>query len=130
VPAHPNVDGIRRVFAAFLDGDKRALFEVIAGDAVWIVPGSTPVSQLYDGRERIFELFRETRRLTDQTYRSELRWCLADDERAVAVYRARGRRLGRELDIDQVLLIDVEDGRWKRIVAVPTDAAAFSSFWA
>jgi len=128
--AHANVDGVRRVFAAFLDGDKRALFDVIAADAVWVVPGSTPVSQVYAGREQVFELFRDTRRLTEQSYRSELRWCLADDEHAVAVYRARGRRLGRELDIDQVLLIDLEDGRWKRIVAVPTDAAAFSEFWA
>jgi ketosteroid isomerase-like protein len=127
---HANVEGVRRVFAAFLDGDKRALFDVIAHDAVWVVPGSTPVSQVYEGRERVFELFRDTRRLTDQSYRSELRWCLADDEHAVAVYRARGRRLGRELDIDQVLLIDLEDGRWKRIVAVPTDAAAFAAFWA
>ncbi|HET7043852.1 MAG TPA: nuclear transport factor 2 family protein [Gaiellaceae bacterium] len=130
MPEHRNVDGIRRVFAAFLDGEKRALFEVIAEDAVWVVPGSTPVSKAYEGRERIFDLFRDTRRLTGQSYRSELRWCLADDEHGLAVYRARGRRLGRELDIDQALLIDLEDGRWRRIVAVPTDAAAFSSFWA
>lgn len=130
VAEHPNVEGVRRVFAAFLDGEKRALFEVIAPDAVWVVPGTTPVSRVYDGRDDVFELFRDTRRLTGQTYRSELRWCLADDVHAVAVYRASGRRLGRELDIDQVLLIDVEDGCWKRIVAVPTDAAAFSAFWA
>ncbi len=128
---HPNVEGVRRVFAAFLDGDKRPLFEVIAEDAVWLVPGTSPVSQVYAGRERIFELFRETRRLTGQTYRSELRWALADDEHAVAVYRAQGRRAGRELDIDQVLLIDLDaDGRWRRIVALPTDPVAFAEFWA
>jgi len=128
---HPNVEGVRRVFAAFLDGDKRPLFELIAEDAVWLVPGTSPVSQVYAGRERIFELFRETRRLTGQTYRSGLRWALADDEHAVAVYRAQGRRPGRELDIDQVLLIDLDpDGRWRRIVAVPTDPVAFAEFWA
>ena len=128
--SHPNLEGVRRVFSAFLGGDTRALLDVIAEDAVWVVPGSTPVSGLYDGRPRIFELFRETRRLTGGTYRSELRWALADDVHAIAVYRARGRRLGRELDIDQVLLIDVEDRCWKRIVALPTDAAAFNAFWA
>lgn len=127
---HPNLDGVRRVFAAFAGGDRRALFEVIARDAVWLVPGSTPVSRVYDGRDEIFDLFRETRRLTDQTYRSELRWALADDEHATAVYRASGRRLGRSLDIDQALLIDLDLGRWRRIVAVPTDPGAFSSFWA
>ena len=127
---HPNLDGIRRVFAAFGDGDKRALYDVIAEDAVWLVPGTAPVSRVYAGREQVFELFRDTRRLTDGSYRSELRWALADDEHATAVYRATGRRGGRELDIDQVLLIDLEAGRWRRIVAVPTDPGAFADFWA
>jgi len=122
--------GIDRVFAAFRGGDPRALFDVIADDAVWIVNGTVPVAQEYRGRDRIFDLFRETRRLTDGTYLSTLRWSLADDEHAVAVYRAQGSRLGRELDIDQVLLIDHEGGVWKRITAIPSDPPAFEEFWA
>ena len=123
-------EGIRRVFDAFRGGDPRALFDVIADDAVWLVNGTVPVAQEYRGRPRIFELFRETRRLTDGTYLSTLRWLLADSEHAVAVYRAQGWRLGRELDIDQVLLIDHEDGIWTRIVAIPSDPPAFEAFWA
>ena len=127
---HPNVDGVRRVFDAFGGGAARALFDVIAEDAVWSVAGSVPVSRTYVGRPEIFELFRLTRRLTDGTYRSELRWALADDKHAVAVYRATGRRLGRTLDIDQALLIALSGGRWQEIAAVPTDPAAFEAFWA
>jgi ketosteroid isomerase-like protein len=122
--------GIRRVFDAFVGGDARALFEVIADDAVWVVNGTVGVAQRYEGRSRIFELFRETRRLTGGTYLSELKWALADDEHAVAVYRARGARLGRELDIDQVLLIDHRDGVWQAITAIPSDPPAFEAFWA
>ncbi len=122
--------GIDRVFAAFRGGDPRALFQVIAADATWVVNGTVPVAQEYIGRQRIFELFRETRRLTDGTYLSTLRWSLADDEHAVAVYRAQGRRLGRELDIDQVLLIEHELGMWRHITAVPSDPPAFEAFWA
>jgi ketosteroid isomerase-like protein len=107
----------------------RALFEVIAEDAVWTVPGSVPVARVYRGRDEIFELFRATRRLTDGTYASDLRWALADAEHAVAVYRASGRRLGRELDIDQLLLITLRDGCWQEVVALPTDPAAFEAFW-
>jgi ketosteroid isomerase-like protein len=102
---------------------------VIADDAVWRVPGTTLVSREYRGREEIFGLFRETRRLTDGTYRSELRWAVADGEHAVAVYRARGRRNGREIDIDQALLIGLRDGRWQEVLAVPTDPQAFEAFW-
>ena len=117
------------MFAAFRGGDARALFEVIDPDAVWRVPGTVPVAQEYRGRDRIFDLFRDTRRLTDGTYLSELRWALADDARAVAVYRARGERLGRTLDIDQVLLIAHDDGVWTDITALPTDPEAFAEFW-
>ena len=122
--------GINRVFGAFRGGDVRALYEVIAEDAVWLVNGIAPVAQRYEGRARIFDLFRETRRLTDGTYLSELRWALADAEHAVAVYRARGSRLGRTLDIDQVLLIGHEGGIWKQITAIPSDPPAFEAFWA
>jgi len=124
------LSSIRRVFEAFRGGDPRALFEVIAEDAVWVVNGTVPVAQRYEGRSRIFELFRETRRLTDGTYLSELRWALADDDHAVAVYRARGSRLGRTLDIDQVLLIAHTDGVWREITAIPSDPPAFEAFWA
>ena len=123
-------DGIRRVFDAFRGGDPRALFEVIAGDAVWIVNGTVPVANVYAGREQIFHLFRETRRLTNGTYLSTLKWALSDDAHAAAVYRAQGTREGRELDIDQVLLIDHVDGVWQRIVAIPSDPPAFEEFWA
>jgi ketosteroid isomerase-like protein len=102
---------------------------VIADDAVWRVPGTTQVSREYRGRDEIFGLFRETRRLTDGTYASELRWALADGDHAVAVYRARGTRDGREIDIDQILLIGLRDGRWQEVDAVPTDPQAFEAFW-
>jgi ketosteroid isomerase-like protein len=102
---------------------------VIGKDAVWRVPGTVPVAREYRGRAEILGLFRETRRLTDGTYLSELRWAVADDEHAAATYRARGRRLGRELDIDQVLLITLAHGRWQEILAVPTDPYAFEAFW-
>jgi ketosteroid isomerase-like protein len=103
---------------------------VIAPEAVWFVPGTTPLSRAYRGRDEIFGLFRETRRLTDGTYRAELRWAVADGEHAVAVYRACGRRNGREIDIDQALLIELRDGRWQEVRAVPTDPQAFEAFWA
>ena len=123
------LEGIERVFEAFRGGDPRALFEVIDADAVWTVPGRAEIAQEYRGRERIFELFRETRRLTGGSYLSELRWAVADPDHAVAVYRARGERLGRKLDIDQVLLISHRDGVWTDVTAVPTDPPAFEAFW-
>ena len=127
---HPNAEGVRRVFDAFGGGDTRALVDVLADDIVWRVVGSVAVARDYRWREDVFTLFRLTRTLTDGTYRSRLLWTLADDEHAVAVYRASGTREGRVLDIDQVLLITVHEGRWTEVVALPTDPTAFEAFWA
>jgi ketosteroid isomerase-like protein len=123
-------DLTRRIFGAFDGGDPRALVEGIAEDAIWRVAGGATVSREYRGRDEIFELFRLTRRLTGGSYRSRLLWSVGDDDHAVAVYRATGERDGRTLDIEQVLLITLRDGRWAEIVAVPTDPVAFETFWA
>jgi len=127
--SHPHAELAERVFGAFRR-DPRTLASLIAEDAVWKVVGRAPVAGVYDGRRAIFDLFKATQTLTDGTYKAELRYVLADDERTVAVYRASGRRGERELDIDQALFIHVQDGRWQEILAVPLDPIAFDAFWA
>jgi ketosteroid isomerase-like protein len=127
--SHPHAELAERVFGAFRR-DPRTLASLIAEDAVWTVVGRAPVAGVYDGRRAIFDLFRATQSLTDSTYKAELRYVLADDERTIAVYRASGRRGERELDIDQALFVRVEDGRWAEILAVPLDPLAFDAFWA
>jgi len=73
---------------------------------------------------------RETAALTGGTYRVELLWTVADDDHLVAVYRALGARPdGRELDVEQALLVELEEGRWKVVRAQPLDQAAFDRFW-
>ena len=74
---------------------------------------------------------RGTAERTGGTYRVELLWTVADDDHLVAVYRALGGRPdGRELDIEQALLVELEDGRWKVLSAQPLDQPAFDVFWA
>ena len=127
--SHPHAELAERVFGAFRR-DPRTLASLIAEDAVWKVVGRAPVAGVYDGRRAIFDLFKATQTLTDGTYKAELRYVLADDQRTIAVYRASGRRGERELDIDQALFIRVQDGRWQEILAVPLDPIAFDAFWA
>jgi hypothetical protein len=57
-------------------------------------------------------------------------YVVADDERAVAVYRAQGEREGRTLDIDQALFCEIRDGKIVDVTAVPLDFPAFDAFWA
>ena len=129
--AHPNAAAVREGFDRFAKGDVVGLLGLFADDAVWRIPGVSPMAGTYEGREEIIALLRRTAELTGGTYRVELLWVVADDEHIAAVYRARGEREGRQtLDIEQTLLIQLRDGLWTEVRAQPLDQAAFDDFWA
>jgi uncharacterized protein len=130
VSAHPNAAVVREGFDRFAKGDVLGLLGLFADNAVWQIPGASPMAGTYEGREEIITLLRRTAELTGGTYRVELLWVVADDEHIAAVYRARGDREGRTLDIEQTLLIELRDGLWTEIRAQPLDQAAFDDFWA
>jgi uncharacterized protein len=125
---HSNAEVLERAFAAF-GRDALALARLLADDVVWRVPGDTVMSGEYRGRDAVLQFLRQTRAQTDDTYRSELRYVVADDDRAVAVYRAPGEREGRSLDIEQALFCRVRDGQLADVTAVPFDFPAFAEFW-
>jgi ketosteroid isomerase-like protein len=121
---------VAAIFDAFARKEGFALRGLFAEDAVWSVPGQSVMSGVFRGRDEIFRFLARLPKETDGTYRSELRDVLASDERAAALYRARGTRHGRTLELDQVLLFRIEDGLVREVLALPTDPEAFESFWA
>jgi ketosteroid isomerase-like protein len=128
---HPNAALARRIFEAFARRDGAAVVAALDDDVIWRVGGSSPVAGEYRGRREVIAFLRMTTQATEGSYRSSLRYALADDERAIAVYRAHGSRPdGRAIDIEQILLCRVNDGRFVEVVAVPTDQRAFDAFWA
>jgi ketosteroid isomerase-like protein len=126
---HPNAELLERVFGAF-GRDPIVVARSLAEDIVWRVPGANAMSGEYRGRDAVLKFLRQTIVLTDRTYTSELEYIVADDARAVAVYRARGERRGRTLDIRQALFCEARDGEIADVTAVPFDFESFESFWA
>ena len=127
--SHPNAEILERAFSAF-GRDALVVARTLADDIVWRVPGTNAMSGEYVGRDAVLKFLRQTMVLSDGTYRTELRYVVADDGRAVAVYGARGEREGRTLDIDQALFCVIRDGRIADVTAVPFDFPAFDAFWA
>jgi ketosteroid isomerase-like protein len=125
---HPNAALTRRVFEAF-GRDPKVIAAGLARDVVWRVPGNTIMSGEYHGLRDVVAFLRSTGTETGGTYHSRLHTVLANDEWAVAIYRAMGSRNGVDLDVDQALVIRCEDGRWKEVTAVPLDST-FDAFWA
>jgi len=120
---------VRRIFDAFARKQGFALRDLFAADAVWSVPGTGVMAGVHRGREEIFRFLGRLPKETDGTYASSLVDVLASDERAAAVYRASGERLGRRLDLEQVLLFRLEEGLIVEVLALPADPAAFEAFW-
>jgi uncharacterized protein len=125
---HPNAALTRRVFAAF-GKNAMAISAALARDIVWRVPGNTSMSGEYHGRREVVEFLRRTGLETNGTYRSSLHTVFANDDWAVAIYRAVGHRNGIDLDVEQAFVIRCRDGLWQEVTAVPLDSA-FDAFWA
>lgn len=121
---------VRKIFDAFARKEGVALRGLFAEDAVWVVPGRGVMAGTYCGREQIFRFLARLPKETGGTYGSELVDVLASGERAAALYRARGTRHGRTLELDQVLLFRIEGGLVREVLALPSDPEAFESFWA
>jgi ketosteroid isomerase-like protein len=130
VPAAENEALVRQIFEAFARKQGFALRGLFAEDAVWSVPGRGAMAGVYRGREEIFRFLARLPKETDGTYTSDLRDVLASENRAAALYRASGRRRGRRLELDQVLLFLIEDGLVQDVLALPSDPEAFEAFWA
>jgi ketosteroid isomerase-like protein len=121
---------VRRIFDAFARKEGLALRGLFADDATWTVPGRGVMAGLYDGREAIFRFLVRLPRETGGTYSSELIDVLASEDRAAALYHARGTRHGRTLELAQVLLFGIEGGLVRDVLALPGDPDAFEAFWA
>lgn len=125
-----NAELVRRIFAAFARKEGFALRGLFAEDAVWSVPGRGVMAGTYTGRDEIFRFLARLPKETDGTYRAELVDVFSSRTHAAALYRARGTRHGRTLELEQVLLFTLEDGLVKRVLALPSDPDAFEEFWA
>lgn len=127
--AAENAAVVRKIFDAFARKEGLALRGLIAEDAVWSVPGGGVMAGTYAGRESIFRFLAKLPKETDGTYGSELIDVLASDDRAAALYCARGARFGRTLELEQVLLFRFENGLVQHVLALPSDPDAFEAFW-
>ena len=109
--AHPNEELVRRAFDAFAKGDMGTLRDLFDQDAVWHVPGRSPLSGDHRGVDAILGFLARTMEVTGGTFRTELHDVVANDEHAVALYTARGEREGRTLETRDVIVSHVRNGK-------------------
>jgi len=126
---HPNAALLRRLYEAFHAKDRSTLAALIAADAVWHVPGSTPISGAHRGAPAIFAYFQAMSERSGGTFHADLVDVLGSDWHAVAIANALGRRGTRSYAGRYLLLTRIEDGRIVEARLFNEDEAAFEAFW-
>jgi len=127
---HPNATRVRDLFAAFRRGDVDAIRALIPDHAVWHFPGRRgQLAGAHRGREAIFAFLLRVQALTGGTFHLELLDVLANDDRAVALFRGHGQREGRTLDNPTCLSMRLEGGEVIEVWEFVWDLYAVDDFW-
>ncbi len=127
--AHPNEETVREGFAAFSAGDMDTLRRIIAPDAIWHVPGRSPISGSYKGIEEVLGFFGRTVALSEGTFAVDVHDIVGNDEHVFAAYAVSGKRAGKSLRDNAVLVFHVRDGRMTEAWATTGDQYGTDEFW-
>jgi hypothetical protein len=127
---HQNVDLITRGFAAFNAADMAALAELLDENASQHMAGSNQVfSGDHHGRDNLFAMYARLGEASGGTFRAELEHVWANDDTAVALYRAVAERDGKQLDVRNALVFSISNGKVTKLVDIPDDVDEQDAFW-
>lgn len=128
--AHPNEALLRRGFDAFGRGDMETVKEVLSPEAIWHVPGRSAVAGTVRGIDAILAHFMQLFQASGFSLRQEVHDVVAGEAHTVALIHEHAEREGAVLDIDEVLVAHITDGRVAEAWVVPGDQYAFDEFFA
>jgi uncharacterized protein len=126
---HPNVALLRRAEEAFSSGNVEVLGDLLADDILVHAPGNGPLSGEYQGRDAVFAYNRRIFELSGGTYENEVHDILAGDQHGVILQRNRARREGRSLDVREVLVMHLREGKIVEVWEMYDDQQAYDEFW-
>jgi ketosteroid isomerase-like protein len=106
---HPNIDLVRRVYAAYLSGDRAAMEGGRSPDVRWHNSGFDATSGDRAGFDEVLAYLWADNHLED--YRLEVVDMLASDARVAVIARTSGRLGDRAIVNDYVQIVRIEDGR-------------------
>jgi len=107
-----------------------AVTDVLDEGVAWRFPGrSGRLAGEHRGRDAVFAFLADVMRLTDGTFHLELETVVADDDYAVACFRGRGRRNGRDLDNPTCLKMRLESGKVVDVWEFVWDLHHVDEFW-
>lgn len=120
---HPNVETMRKGYAAFLAGDIDTVSTLFDDDITWHIGGDNPLSGDFVGKQDVFAHFVRLGELTKGTLTFDIHTILADDEHAAVLVEVGHEQpapyRGREVHVWHL-----RDGLAAEFWAFPEDQAA------
>ena len=122
-------DVVRRAHDAFATGDIDAVMRLCADEITFHIPGRSPLSGEWRGRERVLEFFATAAELSEGTLALSPDEVLADGERVVVLTRVHAQRHGRSETFTNVHAIRVADGKITELREYMGDERREDEFW-
>ena|SRR6476620_774923 len=125
---HSNVDLVRRVYGAYLQGDQAAVRAAFVPDIRWHNSGFDPTSGTMEGPDAVLAYLMGENHVED--YRLEVIDMLASDERVAVVARTTGRKGDRQIVNDFVQLLRIQGGQVAEVWNYMWDQRGLAEFFA
>lgn len=119
---------VRRLYDSVARGDVATLKDCFAQDAVWHIPGHSPIAGDHAGRDVILKILAGLRPLSGGTFKADLMEVLVGDSQVVALQHATGERDGKQLDVLACQLITTKDGKIASMRGFYSDQYALDVF--
>jgi ketosteroid isomerase-like protein len=126
---HANERLLRDCYDAFGRRDIPALMGLLSDDVAFVIPGDSVQSGTFSGKQEVGRYFSIVQAHTAGTHTVEPRDVLGNDDRAVALLRARGQRGDDVFDMTVVHVCEIASGKVTEVRIIPTDQYAFDAFW-
>jgi ketosteroid isomerase-like protein len=126
---HPNAKVVRRLYDTFARGDMETAKSCFVRDAVWHLPGRSPIAGDHQGVDAIIRFFGKLKELSGGTFKAELTDVVANDRYAVALQHATGTRGTKRLDVTACQVMRIQDGKILEVRGYYSDQYALDDFW-
>ena len=125
---HPHAKLARTAWEAAAHGDRDTLAKLCSPDMVWHASGHGPRAGDYRGIEAVLD-YLATLGEAAERFDSHFEDVLVGDDLVAVLFHVTGRRHGRVLDTDFILLFRVDGSVLGEVWAVPRDQYAVDEFW-
>lgn len=127
--AHPNEDVIRKAYDAFDRADLETIQNTFAEDVLLHVPGRSPISGDYKGKDEVLGFLGQVVSLSEGTFKIQPHDILGNDNHVVVLSRATAQRPGKTLDVPNFEVYHLRDGKITEAWFFSGDVYAEDEFW-